>query len=239
MAQHGISSSSKPVVLAFENSTMCGSLALICPGLTIAEYSLSTKATHSKRLLAGIDHILRDSNLDWPDLNAIAISLGPGSFTGLRIGLTTAKGLAMATDLPMIGVDSITALANQIQQDNCLICPLIDARKSEVYTALYKRENGKLLQLTKIIAIKPNKLPDYIKESVIFVGDGSVLYKDELIDLFDDLALFAPFELFYPRASSVGSLAVHKFLEKDFLDPIDSGPIYVRKSDAELNFIIA
>ena len=121
MAQHGKNAVNGPVILALDNSTMCGSVALVSQGLCLAEYSLSSTTTHSRRLLATIHRLMEETGLDWEGIDAFAVSAGPGSFTGLRIGLTTAKGLAMATGKPLIAVSSTTTLACQLPWTRRLI----------------------------------------------------------------------------------------------------------------------
>ncbi|NOX25536.1 MAG: tRNA (adenosine(37)-N6)-threonylcarbamoyltransferase complex dimerization subunit type 1 TsaB [Deltaproteobacteria bacterium] len=234
MAHHGITTQRHPIILSLENSGMCGSIALTARDLCLAEYSLTSKITHSKRLLGSIDFIMRESLLDWPDIDAIAISLGPGSFTGLRIGLATAKGLAMATGRRLIGIPSLEALACQIQYTNRLICPVIDARKKEVYTAIYRHQYQNLQVLAPPMAVSPRDLADQIREPVVFIGDGSVLYRDVLAEALGDLASFAEPAVYFPRAAAIGRLALPKWQASDFLNPVSAVPTYIRPSDAEM-----
>ncbi len=233
MAQHGITAPKHPIILSLENSGMCGSIA-ITARMCLAEYSLNSKKTHSKRLLTSIDFIMAEAMLDWPDIDAIAVSLGPGSFTGLRIGLTTAKGLAMAADRPLIGISTLAALASQVQHSGKLICPIIDARKGEVYAAFYRYEQGAVQLVSPPIAIQPHDLAKKINEPVLFIGDGSSLYKDLLRDKLGDLADFADPDIYFPRATAIGFLALRKWSTQDFLNPINAVPTYIRASDAEI-----
>ncbi|HFQ80479.1 MAG TPA: tRNA (adenosine(37)-N6)-threonylcarbamoyltransferase complex dimerization subunit type 1 TsaB [Desulfobacterales bacterium] len=232
MARHGITTPGQPIIMALENSGMCGSIALVSPGLCVAESSLTTAATHSKRLMGGIAAMLKDSGLDWPAIDAVAVSLGPGSFTGLRISLAAAKGIAMAADKKLIGIPTLDGLAAQIQT-NILICPLIDARKNQVYTAFYRRQEGECRRLSPYAAITPDNLGSQIKEPVIFIGDGGVLYHDLLRDKLPGLANFANPTIFFPRAAAIGSLAIHRWQADEFLDPLNAVPLYIRASDAE------
>ena len=139
MARHGISTPASPIILAIENSTMCGSVAVVAPDLCLAELSVTSSITHSRRLLDSIDTTLKNASIELVDIDAIAVSLGPGSFTGVRIGLTTAKGLALATSKPLIGINSLDALAGQTATCDSLICAMLDARKKEVFAAFYKK----------------------------------------------------------------------------------------------------
>ena len=234
MSRHGITKINHPIILTLENSGMCGSIAITASGVCLAEYSLTSEVTHSKRLLSSLEFLMQEARVDWPDIDAIAVSLGPGSFTGLRIGLTTAKGLAMATGKKLIGVSSLDGLAVQLQDSNKLICPAIDARKKQVYAALYRNTDQRCKRISPQLAISPQDLANQIKEPVIFIGDGGVLYKEIFTDKLGDLAHFALPELHFPRAAAIGSLALCKWLVNDFLDPISATPIYVRPSDAEM-----
>ncbi len=237
MARHGLQTIQPPVILALELSGMCGSIALVSQGLTVCEHSLYTPKTHSQRLIDLIDRIICDSEISWDEISAIAVSLGPGSFTGLRIALSTAKGLAMAFGKQLIGIPTLDGLANQLHHFPTLVCPIIDARKKEVYTALYKCDaSGVPNKKSDYMVLSPIDLISLIKEPTIFVGDGVTVYGDEIRENAGDLAIFSPIELNFTRASSIGMLATKKYLADDFLDPATASPLYVRASDAELNY---
>ncbi|KKL06136.1 hypothetical protein LCGC14_2599040 [marine sediment metagenome] len=165
-------------ILGIETSTMTGSVALMDEVRLIAEYTLNLprrskerrvgvsaslrKETHTSRLMSAIDKMLKDASLTIKDLNGIAVSLGPGSFTGLRIGIATAKGLAQGLNIPVVGIPTLDGLAFNLSCCQDLICPILDARKGEVYCALYK--NGK--RLTKYIACKPGSLLKELKSRI-------------------------------------------------------------------------
>lgn len=229
------SSPAGPLLLALETSGTCGSVALLAGHACLAEYTCNTAQTHSQRLLPSIDWLMREIGIDWPRLDAIAVSLGPGSFTGLRIGLSTAKGLAMAAAKPLIGISSLDALACPFVDLPQPVCALIDARKKEVYAAFYQR-NGKggLERTSNYLVLSPAKLAAMIKEPTILTGSGAELYQAELTASLGDLARFAPPALFHVRAAAIGHLALPKWHQKDFLAPADAVPLYVRASDAEL-----
>lgn len=237
MARHGSTQVTGPVILAIENSTMCGSVALVSDGLCLAEYSLTTSITHSRRLLASIQQLMADTGFTWDRLDAIAVSSGPGSFTGLRIGMTTAKGLAMATGKPLIGISSLSTLACQLPWTERIICPIIDARKHEVYAAFYRcDQDGVPRRESNIFAITPTDLAQKINNTVLFLGDGSQLYRATLTELVGDLASFASPELIFVRAAALGHCALAKWRNGIFLDPVSAMPDYIRPSEAEVNF---
>jgi len=237
MARHGSAQLTGPLILALENSTMCGSIALVAEGLCLAENSLTTSTTHSQRLLASIHHLMAEGGVSWERLDAIAISTGPGSFTGLRIGLATAKGLAMATGKPLIGVSSLDTLACQLPWTAQTICPVIDARKHEVYTAFYRCDHsGYPKRESAYVAIAPESLALMIRDDVIFVGDGSTLYQEVFTEVLGKRAHFACPELFFVRAAALGHCAMNRWRQGQFLDPANATPDYIRPSEAEINF---
>jgi tRNA threonylcarbamoyladenosine biosynthesis protein TsaB len=223
-----------PLLLALETSGVSGSVALITPAGCLAEQAIAANQTHAQHLLPAIDQLLREAKIDWPQIDAIAVSLGPGSFTGLRIGLSTAKGLSMATGKPLIGVPSLDALASQGKGQGLPVCALIDARKKEVYAALY-RENaaGEMKRQSDYLALAPAALAARLTEPTLLLGSGAELYHDLLTDQLGSLAHFADPTRFHARASAVGQLAIPLFHQQIFLAPT-AGPLYVRASDAEL-----
>lgn len=206
---------SAPLILAIDNSTLYGNVALTSPEGVLAERSLLSRLTHSKRLLTVLDDILTESDLAWSDLAAVAVCLGPGSFTGLRISLATVKGIAMATNLPLIGVSSLDALAAQLPFAQHQICAMVDARKQEVYTAFYKSNNrGGVQRRSDHLVMGPEALATRITEPTIFVGDGVAVYGDELAKVLGDMALFAPKEIIFPRAATIGNMALCLYAQK-------------------------
>jgi tRNA threonylcarbamoyladenosine biosynthesis protein TsaB len=215
---------------------MCGSVALLAGNRCLAENSVDSSTTHSRRLIQQVAQVMRDTGLSWQQLDGIAVTLGPGSFTGLRIGLSTAKGLAMAAGLPLLGVSTLDGLARQICAPAAtLICALLDARKNEVYAAFYEcNDVGVPIKTSADLVLKPEKLAALINKPTILIGDGGLAYHDYFAKVLADLAIFSPPASFFPRAATIGSLAVEMFAGGDFLDPVDAVPIYVRPSEAEI-----
>ncbi len=228
--------SDSSIILAVETSGRCGSVALVTSGECLAEYSLNTKLTHSRRLLLVIEELLLRTELDLSQLSGLAVSLGPGSFTGLRIGLSTIKGLAMATELPMIGVPTLDALAFQLPFVSLPICAIMDARKKEIFAAFYRwQKDGRLAKTSGHLAVDPYILIKNITEPTLFIGDGIKTYGELLREHLGKRALFAPSETCFARASSIGRLALDKMSENDYLDSAAAKPLYIRASDAEIN----
>ncbi|MBM2839071.1 MAG: Peptidase glycoprotease, partial [Deltaproteobacteria bacterium] len=165
-------------VIAIETATMVGSIAIVDAARVISEVTLNARATHSERLMATIDRLLSDSGLSIDDMDGIAVSIGPGSFTGLRIGLSAAKGLSYALGKPILGIPTLDALALNMTFSNYLICPIQDARKGEVYTALYRPGAKSPEKMTDDIALNPDVLAGMINEKTIFLGDGVNRYRE-------------------------------------------------------------
>ena len=227
-----------PLILAIETATMCGSVALLSGNRCLAENSVDTATTHSRRLIQQVDQVMQDTELEWGQIDGIAVSLGPGSFTGLRIGLSTAKGLAMAADRPMLGVSTLDGLAQQIiAPPGSLVCALLDARKKEVYASFFKCNNDGIPERTsEDMVMKPEKLATLIDQPTMLVGDGAVVYREVFREALGAAAIFAPPRSFFPRAATIGRLASEMFANHDFIDPASAVPIYVRPSEAELMF---
>lgn len=221
-------------ILALETSTRAGSVALAEDENLLAEYTLNILSTHSERLLTSIDQILKDTKLTLNEIDGFAVSQGPGSFTGIRIGISTVKGLALATGKKIAGVPTLDVLAFNLVHTPQIICPIIDAKKDEVYTALYRGEvTGTLKKLTEDLTLKPKELLLKIKEPAIFLGDGIERYR-KILESADIKHFFAPACFNLPRASVLAKLALNKFQKGDILGEDEIMPLYCRLPDAEI-----
>ncbi len=224
-------------ILGIDTSTPCGSVGLADDGGVISEYLLNVPVTHSERLLAAIHFVLKEAGCAMETLDGWAISLGPGSFTGLRIGVSTVKGLAYATGKPVVGVPTLDGLAAQISPTPYLICPVLDARKKEVYTAFYRYNKKDLLvRLSDYQAINPDVLIKEVKEKTIFIGNGVKTYGEILRNGLPSSALFPATPLHLLHGSMVAKLGLDLLLKKDYLDISTFTPIYVRPSEAEIKW---
>ncbi len=233
--------STKPLILSMDTATPCSSIALTAgtrtDGIVLASQSLTGNVTHSRRLLSSIDNLMKVTETDWNSVEGIAVSLGPGSFTGLRIGMATAKGLAAAAGKKMFGVSTLDALAAKCVTER-LICSTLDARKKEVYVAFFRcNAEGLTERISEMSVVAPAKLAAMIDEPVLLVGDGALMYSRVFRDLLGDKVIFAPAQLHQPSASSLGMIAGELCEKNDQLDIGEAVPIYIRSSDAELNLL--
>jgi tRNA threonylcarbamoyladenosine biosynthesis protein TsaB len=230
-------SASEMKVLGIDTCTSCGSVGLIDEAKIISEYTLNIPVTHSERLLRAIEFVLREAGCAIREIDGWAISLGPGSFTGVRIGVSTVKGLSFATQKPVAGVSSLDVLASQISPTAYLICPIIDARKREVYAAFYRYEEGQFLKrLSDYLTLRPEDLIRRIDEQTIFVGDGVKTYGDDLRNSLPSLTILPPAPLHIPHGSVVARLGLELFQKGEHLDLPAFSPIYVRPSEAEMKW---
>ena len=226
--------SADSVILAMDTSGLTGSIALVQKDRCLAEYTLFSHKTHSRRLLVDIDRLMTEAETGWEHIAAIVTSIGPGSFTGLRIGLSTAKGLIMATGKPLVGISTLDGLAHQLTHAGLQICPILDARKKEVYCGLYRpEENGSVKPTGEPMVLTPKRLAEMIDEPTIFTGDGVTIYRELLSQTLREKAVFTDGTVFFPRASTLGCLAWQAFEKKKFLDPVSAAPMYIRSSEAE------
>ena len=223
-------------ILAIDSSGLVASAAVLEDGLLLAEYTVNYKKTHSQTLLPMIDEISRMLELDLNSLDAIAVAGGPGSFTGLRIGSATAKGLGLALDKPLISVPTVDALAYNFCGTERLICPMMDARRSQVYTGLYRFRGEEFQVVLPQRAEGVEKMAERLNqmgESVILLGDGAAVYENRLKELLAVPWIMAPAHPNRQRAGAVGALAEKYFAEGRLQTAAEHRPEYLRMSQAE------
>ena len=222
------------IVLGIETSTMHGGVALLAEDRLLASYALSVEATHSERLLPSIDRVLADAGLGLKDLSGLAVAIGPGSFTGLRIGLSTVKGLATTTGLPVVGVPTLEAMAWAMPFAAHPICPMLDARKAEVYAGLFRFTEGAVTRVMPEAALRPEELVERIDGPTIFLGDGARAYAGLLHEALGARALFPPVALRGGNPALVAELGLWR-LRRGAADSLEHlVPMYLRPSEAEL-----
>lgn len=217
-------------ILGIESSAGTAGAAIVCNGELKAEFNICNGLTHSQTLMPLVDSVLKMANMDINEIDIIAVSSGPGSFTGLRIGIGTAKGLALGADKMTVGVSPLLALAYNIAETDRLILPIMDARRGEVYNGVYKYEDGKICTVTEPRALPIDALLDeYENEKVVFVGDGVPVHRERIIKRMGSLASFAPLHSTGQRAASVAAAA----LQLKAVPPEELAPFYIRKPQAE------
>lgn len=227
-------------ILALDSSGLVAGVALVEDEVLIAEYTTNYKKTHSQTLLPMLDEIKKMVELDLHSLDVIAVAAGPGSFTGLRIGSATAKGLGLSLGVPLAAVPTVDAMAYNLYGTDKMICPIMDARRGQVYTGLYRFERtqeGYALQtVLEQCALPVYKLAEKINaagEDVIFLGDGVPVYRDVLGDVLRVPYSFAPANCSRQRAASVAVLGAQYAREGRLVSADAFAPEYLRLSQAE------
>ncbi len=222
-------------MLAVETATLAGSAALLEGGQVIGQIALNVALTHSERLMAMVDRLLQDCRWDAGDLEGLAVSVGPGSFTGLRVGIATVKGLGLALGIPAAGVPTLDALAGNLPFADSPVCPLLDARKGEVYLSLYRWAGDRMERQWDYLALPPREAAARLAElpAVIALGDGVTTCLPFLADLGASCRV-APHSHAAPSAAVVGRLG-YEVLKSGGGGPVDAlSPLYLRPSEAEL-----
>ena len=200
-----------------------------------ASLRLNSKLTHSRRLLSGIDWLLEENGVGLADVDGFGVGLGPGSFTGLRIGMATMKGLASAMDSPLLGVSTLDGLACCCSGDTPL-CALLDARKQEVYRRWYQKDRAGIYRENgPIAALSPAAFADEITAPCQLVGDGIAALGDEFWQSVGKHVSVTPLPMQTVDASAIGFLCAEQLLREEELDLESAVPLYVRASDAELS----
>lgn len=223
-------------ILALDSSGLVASAAIVAEDVTIAEYTVNHKKTHSQTLLPMLDEIRRMTELDLSTIDAIAIACGPGSFTGLRIGAATAKGLGFALNIPIIPVPTVASLAYNLYGSEKIICPLMDARRNQVYTGLYTFKDGELVTIEPQCAVDIAQILDKINavgKEAVFLGDGVCVYKERLEELTQVPFDIAPACCNRQRAACVASLGEILYRKGIFEGAAQHAPEYLRLSQAE------
>ncbi len=220
-------------ILTIDTSTTACSAALTDGEKIACELALDTDRTLSKQLLNQIDFLLRNAGMSVDDLDGIGVALGPGSFTGLRVGIATVKGLAIATEKPVVGFSSLAMLAMNIPWSAYQVCPMLDARKNEIYTGLYRCSELPGM-ISEDCVTSPADFLETIVETTVFLGSGSIRYRDLIKSRLGDKAVFAPCYCNQPRASAGAMLAYQAFSQGETLSLDLLNPSYIRPSEAEI-----
>lgn len=223
-------------ILALESSALTASCAVCEENLVVCESSITAGLTHSQTLMVMVENMLKGSNQKLEDIDAIAVSVGPGSFTGLRIGVSSAKGMAKALSCPCIGVSTLYGLARNLEGMEVIACSVMDARRNQVYNALFDMRMGKNLRICEDRAISVDELIEQLKlmkydVPVVLVGDGAELCYGKMKEVLD--VKIAPPQLRLQRAASVGFCGLEKLKKGGFSPENEVVPKYLRLSQAE------
>jgi tRNA threonylcarbamoyladenosine biosynthesis protein TsaB len=220
------------LTLAFDTSSRTAAVAVLRDDTILYESIINTGLNHSEMLMPEIDYALRQVRIKISDINLFACTLGPGSFTGLRIGVSTLKGLMLATGTPAAGVSSLAAVVLNLGTTSKLICSMIDAGRGQVYVAYFKYNDENILQqISEEKAVNPQEIINNTDKNTLFVGDGAIKYADIIKNIKSEVSIASDLQN-YIRASAVGILGRKKFAEKDLLDASTLVPIYLRSADA-------
>lgn len=222
-------------LLAIDTATPICGVAIAYHGSVKAAVSLNTGQTHTRTIMDTIMSTLRFCGIDLQQIDGFAVTQGPGSFTGLRIGISTVKGLAMAMDKPMTGVSTLEALASQAHTANELICPMIDARRAEVYWTLFRRQNGQLVSLVPEQVGPAEQAVEQIDAACCFIGNGAVAYRQILEPLVNTPGQWVSDDESRLSPAAVARIGWRLFQSGRSVDPALFTPVYLRKSDAEIN----
>ena len=211
------------IILNIETATKNCSVALAKEGKTLACKEIAEQNfSHAEKLHVFIEELLAENNLQFSDLNAIAVSQGPGSYTGLRIGVSSAKGFCYALNIPMIAIDTLQLLAKQIQIEEGIIIPMIDARRLEVFSAFYDKNHNQIRN-TQAEIIDETSYQE-ITETIHLVGDGTEKFKNTLIDT----KFVFHSDVVFPSANEMSQLSFDKYQIRDFVDVAYFEPYYLK-----------
>lgn len=227
-------------LVALDSSGLVASVAVIEDDILAAEYTIQYKKTHSQTLLPMLDEIRNMIELDFDKVDGIAIAAGPGSFTGLRIGSATAKGLSLAAGIPIVAVPTVEGLAYNLYGTDKIICPIMDAKRNQVYTGIYEfvkdGDSYSLHSIKEQCAIAFDEIASALNEigrEVIFLGDGVPVYRDRMKEVMQVSYSFAPAHMNRQRAASIGALGSIYYAQGKIQSGAEHSPEYLRLSQAE------
>jgi len=238
------------IILGIDTATATASAAMVENGRLVAEEvgaeppasgngAAVYRSNHAEILLPLIDRLLDRTGVRLSDVSAFAVAIGPGSFTGLRIGLSTVKGLAYGSEAPVVGISTLAAVAARVNDSEGLICPFLDARKKEVYAALFCRKGEALERVSDDVVSSPEDFVDSVLRRIsgqrcLFIGDGAKSYAAMIKERLGERVVLTPGDGYPSAASAVARLAEDKILRQE-IDPVGPlVPLYLRLSEAEL-----
>jgi tRNA threonylcarbamoyladenosine biosynthesis protein TsaB len=225
-------------ILSIDCATQSATCAILDDNCVLGEITFNYKKQHSQILMPIIDELFNNTGTSISDIDGFVTSKGPGSFTGLRIGMATVKGLSQGTEKPFVTVSTLDSLAYNLAYTDGIICPMLDALRDNVYTALYSFKGSDLNRISEYMNVSIEELITMLKEkncTISFVGDGASKFKERIIQQLPNVR-FAPAHLNLAKASSLGELGLNLLSNGTFDDLYASVPIYLRKPQAEREY---
>lgn len=222
-------------ILAVDTSATAASAAICDENHIIGEFFINTKLTHSRTLMPMIDSLLKSTETSINELDAVAVNAGPGSFTGVRIGVAAVKGLAFADNIPCVSVSTLESMAYNLLSSDCIVCCVMDARCSQVYNAIFRINDGNVERLCDDRALSIAQLTEALKnysEQIVLVGDGAELCYNSMKELLENVSL-APLAQRIQRASSTAVIAARKYRNNEILTSDELMPVYLRLPQAQ------
>jgi tRNA threonylcarbamoyladenosine biosynthesis protein TsaB len=226
------------IILGIETATQQVGCAIGGVEGLMASFHAARGRRHAETLTPAIEFACAQARIDIHEVSVVAVDIGPGLFTGLRVGIATAKAVAQALRVPMIGLSSLDLLAHQVRYSNRLIVPIVDARRGEVFAAFYRRVPAGVQRISEPWVGQPDDLADELlarREEVLLVGDGALRYAS-VLDADVGSVEFGTVGNAYPSATDLVELAHPRALREEFVQPWELEPLYLRKPDAEVNF---
>ncbi|MCL4516828.1 MAG: tRNA (adenosine(37)-N6)-threonylcarbamoyltransferase complex dimerization subunit type 1 TsaB [Firmicutes bacterium] len=226
-------------IIGIDTSTMVGSVALVNDGRLEGEYTLNVRRTHSERMMPALVRVMEDAGISASQIDGVAVAIGPGSFTGIRIGVAGAKGLAYTLSKPVIGISTLDALAFGMSLAATLICPVLDAKRGQVYTAIYQgagRPDSPPRRLTEYLAVDIEEVLGKLVElggEVVLLGDGVEPNLPKIQDLLGERARIVPHTVGTMRAGWVAQLGMARLADGVLDDPLSLLPLYVRPPEVD------
>lgn len=218
-------------IIGLDTTSQSGSVSLIDKNKILGECLLNVGPRHSENVVSSLEWLLETLEIQKSEIDAVAVSIGPGSFTSVRVGVTIAKSLAYSMDIMIAGVSSLEALAMNVPDSGLNICSILDAKRSEVYSAIYRYSNNRLECIRDEKVESVGTLLEHIKETTVFVGDGSIMYREELLKNGNSVLVSDNFNIV--RSSNCALLGSIKLSEGKSDDVMGLVPNYLRKTDVE------